>query len=100
MVCFNGGDMYMAPISEARKRANKNWNDANMKERYDRIQLVVPKGQREVIKDRAAALGVSVNAYILGLVAADLAGGTGGVSAEAVGAGVTPPDSREEEKDS
>ena len=76
--------MYMAPMSEARKRANKNWNDANMKERYDRIQLVVPKGQREVIKDRAAALGVSVNAYILGLVAADLAGGTGGVSAEAV----------------
>lgn len=74
----------MAPMSEARKRANKNWNDANMKERYDRIQLVVPKGQREVIKDRAAALGVSVNAYILGLVEADLAGGTRGVSAEAV----------------
>lgn len=74
----------MAPLSEARKRANKTWNDANMKERYDRIQLVVPKGQREIIKDRAAALGLSVNAYILGLVASDLAGGTGGVSAEAV----------------
>lgn len=54
----------MAPMSEARKRANKNWNDANMKERYDRIQLVVPKGQREVIKDRAAALGLSVNQFI------------------------------------
>ena len=92
--------MYMAPMSEARKRANKNWNDANMKERYDRIQLVVPKGQREVIKDRAAALGVSVNAYILGLVAADLAGGTPpeGYSAGLGAGGVTPPNSREEEK--
>lgn len=69
----------MAPMSEARKRANKKWNDANMKDKYDRIQLVVPKGQRDVIKDRAAALGCpSVNAYILGLVEADLAGGTGG----------------------
>ncbi len=78
----------MAPMSEARKRANKNWNDANMKERYDRIQLVVPKGQRDVIKDRAAALGVSVNAYILGLVSADLAGGTrGGIQGDGVGSG-------------
>lgn len=68
----------MAPISEARKRANKKWNDANMKEMYDRIQLVVPKGQREIIKDRAAALGLSVNQYILGLVASDLVHGTGG----------------------
>lgn len=89
----------MAPMSEARKRANKNWNDANMKERYDRIQLVVPKGQREVIKDHAAALGVSVNAYILSLVEADLARGTGGVSAEAVGGGVTHINCREQEKE-
>ena len=82
----------MAPMSEARKRANKKWNDANMKDKYDRIQLVVPKGQRDVIKDRAAALGCpSVNAYILGLVEADLAGGTRGGSGESVSGGVTPP---------
>lgn len=37
----------MAPISEARKRANKKWNDAHMKERYDRVQLVLPKGKKE-----------------------------------------------------
>ena len=84
--------MYMAPMSEARKRANKKWNDANMKDKYDRIQLVVPKGQRDVIKDRAAALGCpSVNAYILGLVEADLAGDTtaGGVLLDASNPGVT-----------
>lgn len=42
------------------------------------IQLRMFEDKRKAIKDRAAALGVSVNAYILGLVAADLAGGTGG----------------------
>jgi len=64
------------------------------------IQLRMSEDKREEIKARAAALGVSVNAYILGLVEADLAGGTRGVSAEAVEGGVTPPNSREEEKDS
>lgn len=90
----------MSPMSEARKRANKTWNDANMKERYDRIQLVVPKGQRDVIKDRAAALGLSVNAYVLGLVEADLAGATRGIFRGSEAGGVTSPNSLEEEKDS
>ena len=54
----------MSPISDARKRANKKWNDANMKERYDRIQLVLPKGQKGVIQTAAAACGESVNAFV------------------------------------
>lgn len=62
----------MASMSEARQRANKKWNDAHMKDKYDRIQLVVPKGEREVIKGRAADLGKSVNGYIMGLVDDDL----------------------------
>lgn len=52
------------PISEAKKKANKKWNDTNMKERYDRIQLVVLKGQREIIKAHAEKQGESVNAFI------------------------------------
>ena len=51
-------------ISEARKRANKKWNDAHMKERYDRIQLVFPKGEGDIIKKAAASSGQSVNAFI------------------------------------
>lgn len=51
-------------ISEARKRANKKWNDANLKERYDRIQLVLPKGDKDVIKAAAKANGESANAFI------------------------------------
>ena len=55
-------------ISEARKKANKKWNDAHMKERYDRIQLVSPKGEGDTIKAAAAASGQSVNSYILSAV--------------------------------
>ena len=53
------------PMSEARKAANKKWNDANMKEKYDRIQLVVPKGEKDIIKTFADISGESVSAYIL-----------------------------------
>ena len=52
------------PLSDARKRANKKWNDENMKERYDRIQVVVPKGKKEIIQAHAAAQGESVNSFI------------------------------------
>lgn len=61
-------------ISEARKQANKKWNDANMKERYDRIQLVVPKGKKEKIQECARASGrnESVNAFINRLIDAEI----------------------------
>lgn len=52
------------PISEARKRANKKWNDMNMKTRYDRIQLVVPKGRKAEIQAAAEKQGQSVNGFI------------------------------------
>ena len=49
------------PMSEARKRANKKWNDENQTKRYDRIQLVVPKGRKNDIDEYAKAQGESVN---------------------------------------
>jgi len=52
------------PLSDARKRANKKWNEANLKDKYDRIQLVVEKGKKEVIQAAAQAANESVNAYI------------------------------------
>lgn len=54
----------MPGMSEAKKRANKKWNDANLKERYDRIQLVIPKGRKQVIEDFAKKQGESVNGLI------------------------------------
>lgn len=59
-------------MSEAKKNANKKWNDANMKERYDRLQLVVPKGQKEIIQAAARQHGESVNGFIWGLIKAEL----------------------------
>lgn len=58
--------------SEAQLKAAKKWNDKHLKERYDRIQLLVPKGQREVIKQAAKAQNKSLNEYIAGLIFDDL----------------------------
>ena len=60
------------PMSEAKRQANKKWNDANMKERYDRIQLVVPKGKKELIQICAKGQGESVNGLINRLIDAEL----------------------------
>jgi predicted DNA binding CopG/RHH family protein len=43
-----------------------------MKEKYDRIGLMVPKGRKEKIKEQAASRGMSVNQYINRLIEADL----------------------------
>ena len=53
------------PMSDARKAANKKWNDANLKEKYDRIQVVVPKGEKDIIKSYADKAGESVSSYIV-----------------------------------
>lgn len=52
------------PISDARKRANKKWNDENQAKRYDRIQLVVPKGRKADIEKYAKGQGESVNSLL------------------------------------
>lgn len=67
-------------MSEAKKNANKKWNDANMKERYDRLQLVVPKGQKEIIQAAARQRGESVNSFIWKLIQTELATMPGVVS--------------------
>ena len=51
------------PLSEAKKKANKKWNDAHLKERYDRLQLVLPAGQKATVEAAAQAAGESVNLY-------------------------------------
>jgi len=56
------------PISDARKRANKKWNDENMARKYDRIQLVVPKGRKNDIEIFAKEQGESVNGLMNSLL--------------------------------
>jgi len=42
------------------------------KAHYDRIAVMVPKGVRNTIRERAKALGKSTNEYICGLIVTDL----------------------------
>ena len=64
-------------MSEARKRANKKWNDENMRIKYDRIQLVVAKGQKEVLQSIAKEQGVSLNGYTKQALQAKIKADTG-----------------------
>lgn len=38
------------------------------KEKYDRITILVPKGKKEQIREKAKAEGKSVNEYIIGAI--------------------------------
>lgn len=57
------------PVSEAKNRANKKWDTANL----DRIQLVVRAGGKEQIKAAAAAAGETVNHYVVAAINARMA---------------------------
>lgn len=48
------------PVSKAQQKAVHKYVKSN----YDRIELTVPKGQKEVIKCHADSKGQSVNCYI------------------------------------
>lgn len=54
--------------SDAQKEATARYN----KKAYDRIDLVVKKGQRQIIKDFAASQGKSLNRFILDAVEAEM----------------------------
>ena len=60
------------PMSEGKRKANEKWNNANLKEKYDRIQLVVQKGKKEKIQAAAQQTGESVNGFIWRLIQAEL----------------------------
>lgn len=55
-------------LTEAQKKANQKY----CAKAYDQIKLLVPKGKREEIKAAAAAKGLSLNAYIISLIEADM----------------------------
>lgn len=51
--------------SDAQKEATARYN----KKAYDRINIIVPKGQRQVIKDFAAKCGKSLNRFVCDAIA-------------------------------
>ena len=54
--------------SDAQKEATARYN----KKSYDRINIIVKKGQRQIIKDYAASQGKSLNRFICDLVEAEM----------------------------
>lgn len=50
----------MAPISEARRRANEKYNA----KAYEEIKVRVSKGKKEIVQAHAEAIGASVNGFI------------------------------------
>ena len=63
IMLIRGGEK-LPQISEAKKRANKKWNDANMTERYDRLNILVPKGRKAAIQAASDAAGQSLNGFV------------------------------------
>lgn len=53
----------MAKYTEARKAANRRWDEAN-KDRYARLSVVVPAEMKPEITAAAQEAGQSVNAWI------------------------------------
>lgn len=64
-----GGDLLMTykGFTDAQAKAHRKYM-----EKRATIQLTMTSNQRERIKQRAAALGLSVNQYIIGLIFSDL----------------------------
>ena len=54
--------------SDAQKEATARYN----KKTYDRIDVVVKKGQRQIIKDFAASQGKSLNRFICDAIEAQM----------------------------
>lgn len=55
-------------ISKAQQKAVGKYE----RENYDKVLLRLPKGERDKIKAHAESLGVSLNAYIVSLIANDM----------------------------
>ena len=53
---------------DSQKEATARYN----RKAYDRINIIVKKGQRQIIKDFAAAQGKSLNRFICDLIEAEM----------------------------
>ena len=50
--------------SEAQKRASRKYNENN----YDRLYITIEKGKKELIKDKAQEVNMSINEYVVNLI--------------------------------
>ncbi len=50
--------------SEAQKRASRKYNENN----YDRLYITIAKGKKEIIKEKAAEKGMSLNEFVVKII--------------------------------
>lgn len=55
-------------VSKAQQKAVNKY----VKQNYDRVNVTMPKGKKEEYKLHAQLKGLSLNAYIIGLIEADI----------------------------
>jgi hypothetical protein len=79
-------------------KANQRAVNKYVKNNYDRINVTMPKGRKELIQAAAAAAGESVNAYINGAINARISV-EGPVSAPEVGAVSLPSEAEKTRQD-
>ncbi len=60
----------MPPLTEARKRANRKWDEAHRGD-YWRCTIVFPIEEKDQVMQQAEAAGVSLSEYIRQLIAQD-----------------------------
>jgi hypothetical protein len=51
-------------MTEAHRKANKKWNDANIATRYDRLVTLPPAGCKALVLAAAKEEGLSVSSFI------------------------------------
>jgi len=60
-------------VAENKKEFNQiEYQNKYIKEKYDRVGLTMPKGEKEIIKARALEEGMSINEYINALIDKDI----------------------------
>lgn len=69
------------PVPKANQRAVNKYKKNN----YDRIEITVPKGQRDIFQAHAAARGESTNAFIGRAIAETMERDSGGTASEIAG---------------
>lgn len=55
-------------VSKAQQKAVNKY----VKQNYDRVNVTMPKGKKDEYKLHAQSKGMSLNAYIIGLIEADI----------------------------
>lgn len=71
-------------VSKAQQKATNKW----ISKAYDRVNLTLPKGQKEVVHGHAAARGESVNGFIGRAISETMERDSGGMPLETAGKGI------------